>query len=194
MLNWFLQIVFALKYIHERGVLHRDLKTSNMFLSSNGVVKVGDFGVSRVLHGTLESAHTLVGTPYYMSPEVCQNRPYSFRSDMWSLGCILYELCTLTHVFRGSNLLSLLKSITSQPHEPLPKKYSSNLNSLVDKLLEKNPKDRPSCNDLLQTSFMKKVLNKFLHPDSIAELDTMSEEELIEETPTQRLKRNKEEE
>ena len=66
-----------------------------MFLNSNGIIKVGDFGISRILEGTLEAAKTLVGTPYYMSPEICESRPYSYKSDIWSLGCILYELCTL---------------------------------------------------------------------------------------------------
>lgn len=186
-----------MKYIHERGVLHRDIKTSNLFLSSSGVVKVGDFGVSRVLHGTLERAQTVVGTPYYMSPEVCKNEPYSFRSDMWSLGCILYELCTLNRAFSGQNLLSLLDSILKKPHKPLPSNYSKNLNELVNKLLKKDPADRPSCDDLLKTKFMQKVLHKFLHPDSMIELDQQSdffsEDEIIEETPLQRLKRKKEE-
>lgn len=197
MLNWFLQIVFALKYIHERGVLHRDLKTSNLFLSSSGVVKVGDFGVSRVLHGTLERAQTVIGTPYYMSPEVCQNELYSFKSDIWSLGCILYELCTLSYTFKSKNLMGLVNMIVHEPHEPIPSSYSKNLNDLVNQLLMKDPANRPSCDDLLQTTFMQKVLHKFLHPDSINELeqhpDTIYKETEIEETPMQRMKRKKEE-
>jgi NIMA (never in mitosis gene a)-related kinase len=72
-LNWFLQIAFALNYIHKKKILHRDIKTSNIFLNSNGIVKIGDFGISKILEGTLENAETVVGTPYYMSPEVCEN-------------------------------------------------------------------------------------------------------------------------
>ena len=84
-----------MQYIHDLKILHRDLKTSNMFLTSNGTIKIGDFGISKVLEETAQNAETVVGTPYYLSPEICQNKPYSFKSDVWSIGCILYELCTL---------------------------------------------------------------------------------------------------
>lgn len=85
-LNWFIQIAIALEYIHGRKVIHRDIKTSNIFLTGNGTVKLGDFGISRVLENTNEAAMTVVGTPYYMSPEVCESKPYTFKSDVWALG------------------------------------------------------------------------------------------------------------
>ena len=91
-LNWFIQIAISLEYIHGRKVIHRDIKTSNIFLTGNGTVKLGDFGISRVLENTNEAAMTVVGTPYYMSPEVCESKPYTFKSDVWALGCVLYEL------------------------------------------------------------------------------------------------------
>ena len=103
-----------MKYIHDLKILHRDLKTSNIFLTSNGQIKIGDFGISKILQETNENAQTTVGTPYYLSPEICQNKPYSYKSDVWSLGCILYELCTLRHAFNSSNLLGLVYKIVEE--------------------------------------------------------------------------------
>ena len=109
--NWFVQICLSLEYIHGRKVLHRDIKASNIFLTGNNTVKLGDFGISKVLENTGSNAMTVVGTPYYMSPEVCQNHPYTFKSDVWALGCVLYELCTLKHAFSADNLLGLVYKI-----------------------------------------------------------------------------------
>ncbi|MCL4159842.1 UNVERIFIED_CONTAM: hypothetical protein GTU68_035695, partial [Idotea baltica] len=92
-LAWFIMLTMGIQALHSKSVLHRDLKAANIFLTSNKFVKIGDFGISKVLDST--SAKTFVGTPYYLSPEVCSNKKYDFKSDLWSLGCILYELCTL---------------------------------------------------------------------------------------------------
>lgn len=94
-MQWFVQLCMALEYIHRRKILHRDLKTQNVFLTHNNTLKLGDFGISKVLENTNDQALTVQGTPYYMSPEVCQSKPYTYTSDVWALGCILYELCTL---------------------------------------------------------------------------------------------------
>ena len=110
----------ALEYIHRRKILHRDLKTQNVFLTENNTVKLGDFGISKVLENTTDFASSVQGTPYYMSPEVCQSKPYNYTSDVWSLGCILYELCTLKHAFSGENLLGLVFKIVQEKHEPIP--------------------------------------------------------------------------
>jgi NIMA (never in mitosis gene a)-related kinase len=81
-------LLFGVKALHSKNVLHRDLKAANVFLTSNKTLKIGDFGISKVLDNT--SAKTFVGTPYYLSPEVCENRPYNLSSDLWSLGIIVY--------------------------------------------------------------------------------------------------------
>ena len=110
-MQWFVQLCMALEYIHRKKILHRDLKSQNVFLTRNNCVRLGDFGISKVLENTNDVALTVQGTPYYMSPEVCQSKPYSYASDVWSLGCILYELCMLQHAFSGENLLGLVFKI-----------------------------------------------------------------------------------
>jgi len=100
-LNWFTQICLAIKHCHDRKILHRDLKAQNIFLTENDIVKLGDFGIAKVLKNTVEHAVTIVGTPYYLSPEIIQNTPYSFKSDIWSLGVLLYEMCALKPPFNG---------------------------------------------------------------------------------------------
>lgn len=94
--HWMVQICMALEYVHSRKVLHRDIKTQNVFLTGANTIKLGDFGISKVLESTTQVAMTVVGTPYYMSPESCQSEPQTSKSDIWALGVIVYELCTLT--------------------------------------------------------------------------------------------------
>ncbi|CAJ1355747.1 unnamed protein product [Effrenium voratum] len=118
-LEWFVQTCFALKHVHDRKVLHRDLKTQNIFLMSNGHVKLGDFGIARVLEFTKDYARTMVGTPYYLSPEIIkdharypdEDRPYNFTSDVWSMGVVLYEMSTLKHPFDADSLVLLASKI-----------------------------------------------------------------------------------
>ena len=110
--NWFTQICLALKHVHDRKVIHRDLKTQNIFLTNEGKVKLGDFGIAKPLMMTLDKIKTVIGTPYYMSPEICDNHPYSFKADIWSLGVILYEMCALKPPFDSDTLVKLALKIT----------------------------------------------------------------------------------
>uniref|UniRef100_A0A9J8CAM6 non-specific serine/threonine protein kinase n=1 Tax=Cyprinus carpio carpio TaxID=630221 RepID=A0A9J8CAM6_CYPCA len=101
-LDWFVQICLALKHVHDRKILHRDIKSQNIFLTKDGTIQLGDFGIARVLNSTVELARTCIGTPYYLSPEICENKPYNNKSDIWALGCVLYEMCTLKHAVSTS--------------------------------------------------------------------------------------------
>lgn len=93
LLDIFVQICLAVKHLHDRKIVHRDLKSENIFLmASNGIVKVGDLGIAKVLQGTTQFARTKIGTPLTMSPEILMDQPYNQATDLWSLGCILYEL------------------------------------------------------------------------------------------------------
>ena len=100
----FVQICLALKYVHARKVLHRDLKAQNVFLTQAGIVKLGDFGVAKVLESTFAQAKTQIGTPFYLSPEICKGESYERKSDIWSLGVILYEMLAMKVPFQAPNL------------------------------------------------------------------------------------------
>jgi len=93
----------GINYLHSNKILHRDIKTINMFLAKGDVIKIGDLGVAKQLETSLKMASTVVGTPYYLSPELCEEKPYNNKSDIWSLGCVLYELCTQKHPFEANN-------------------------------------------------------------------------------------------
>ena len=100
-LNWFTQICLALKHVHDKKILHRDLKSQNLFLTKRGILKLGDFGIARVLSNTKSKAKTVVGTPYYLSPEISRSESYNFKSDIWSLGVLLYEMAALQPPFNA---------------------------------------------------------------------------------------------
>ncbi|XP_064305800.1 serine/threonine-protein kinase Nek1 isoform X2 [Phalacrocorax carbo] len=168
-LDWFVQICLALKHIHDRKILHRDIKSQNIFLTKDGTIQLGDFGIARVLNSTAELARTCIGTPYYLSPEICQNKPYNNKSDIWALGCVLYEMCTLKHAFEAGNMKNLVLKIISGPFPPISVHYSYDLRNLLSQLFKRNPRNRPSVNSILEKNFIAKRVEKFLTPQLIAE-------------------------
>uniref|UniRef100_A0A8D0B8L2 non-specific serine/threonine protein kinase n=1 Tax=Salvator merianae TaxID=96440 RepID=A0A8D0B8L2_SALMN len=160
-LNWFAQMCLGVKYIHNRRVLHRDIKSTNIFLTQNGKVKLGDFGSALLLTSPMAYACSYIGTPYYMPPEIWENSPYNNKSDIWSLGCILYELCTLKHPFQANSWKQLILKICKGYYNPLPSHYTYELRYLIKQMFKKDPKNRPSASTILRRNCLAKHIRNF---------------------------------
>ncbi|NXY32481.1 NEK11 kinase, partial [Pomatorhinus ruficollis] len=158
-IDWFIQLLLGVNYLHERRILHRDLKAKNIFLKDS-LLKIGDFGVSCLLMGSCDLATTFTGTPYYMSPEVLKHQGYNTKSDIWSLGCILYEMCCLNHAFTGQNFLSVVLKIVEGETPSLPDRYPSKLDAVLCSMLNKNPSLRPAAAEILKSPYIDEQLKK----------------------------------
>lgn len=170
-LDLFVQICLALKHLHDRKIIHRDIKPENVFLMQSNVVKLGDFGVATVLSHTLACAETLTGTPYYTSPEICLGRRYNHKTDIWSLGCVLYELATLAHAFDGRSQRQLFDNIVNASVPPIPASaaVSARFVELVVEMLRKNPRDRPSVNQIIKKPIVMERIQRFLSQRALAD-------------------------
>nr|XP_054408572.1 serine/threonine-protein kinase Nek11 isoform X15 [Pongo abelii] len=160
-IDWFIQLLLGVDYMHERRILHRDLKSKNIFLKNN-LLKIGDFGVSRLLMGSCDLATTLTGTPHYMSPEALKHQGYDTKSDIWSLACILYEMCCMNHAFSGSNFLSIVLKIVEGDTPSLPERYPKELNAIMESMLNKNPSLRPSAIEILKIPYIDEQLQNLM--------------------------------
>lgn len=162
--SYLIQIIEGLKALHDMKTLHRDLKSANVFLMKNGLLKLGDLNVSKVIKNKL--VYTQTGTPYYASPEVWADRPYDYKSDIWSAGCVIYELCCLKPPFRGNSLEQLYQNVTKGNlsiilgvYDPLPSFYSNDLSKVIALLLQKNPVNRPNCDIILSNQIILKRMD-----------------------------------
>ncbi|KAL4433127.1 hypothetical protein ABPG74_010822 [Tetrahymena malaccensis] len=158
--NMFSQICLAVKYLHDNKILHRDLKILNVFICNNGLIKLGDFGVSKQLENKDILTSTHVGTAYYLSPEQCNQHSYNHKVDIWMLGCLLYELCTLDKPFKSDNLLGLIKQITQNDPAPISDHYSATMVQLVQVMMQKEPEMRPDINQIISIQEIQSQFKK----------------------------------
>mmetsp|Transcript_62777 Transcript_62777/g.99174 ORF Transcript_62777/g.99174 Transcript_62777/m.99174 type:complete len:394 (-) Transcript_62777:323-1504(-) len=172
--RWLTQLCLALKYMHELAekegekhppILHRDIKAQNIFLSKRegdkmSCVKLADFGIAKILQSERSLARTQVGTPYYLSPEICQKQPYGEPSDMWSLGCVLYELCALRVPFDAQDIGMLFERILRSPIPRIPSRYSRELGDVSQEMLSRDPKRRPTAAMMLKRPFIRAEIER----------------------------------
>lgn len=175
-MRWFVNLALALHYLHSHGIVHRDVKSSNCFLEGPadteapaGVV-LGDFGIAQVAPAESSSngssvhdpQHVVSGTPQYMAPELLQSgNAHSFRSDVWSLGCVLYEMLSLRHPFEARDVSGLVVKVVRGNFPPLPQRYSHDVCELVVRLLDVNPATRPAIDEVLLTPFVHQHLRRY---------------------------------
>lgn len=153
----FIQAVKGLNELHKLNILHRDLKSANIFLTTKGEVKIGDLNVSKLAKKGL--LYTQTGTPYYASPEVWKDKPYDKMSDIWSLGCILYEMTTLKPPFRAENMEGLYKQVVKGTYDKISSHFSKDLREVIKVMLQVNPQNRISCNKILSFPFLMQKLS-----------------------------------
>ena len=155
----FIQMTKGLKALHDLKILHRDLKSANIFLFSDGSAKIGDLNVSKVVYKGV--GYTQTGTPYYASPEVWKDQPYDSKSDIWSLGCVTFEMLALRPPFRAENMEKLYNKVIRGQYGKISERYSDDIKEIIKFMLKVNPQDRPSCGQILNHELVKKRMDFF---------------------------------
>ena len=167
-INALIQLLLGLSYIHDKKIVHRDIKTKNIFIQNENTLRIGDFGIAKIFNSNKNSKNTnlnkMVGTPLYMAPECFkQNKKYSYKSDIWSLGCCIYEMCNLKHAFEGQFFPAVSIKISEGKRLPLNKIYSKELRNVIDNMLNLNPRNRPTIASLIEKTFLKKYVGEYIN-------------------------------
>ena len=170
----FIQMTKGLKALHDLKILHRDLKSANIFLFSDGSAKIGDLNVSKV--ATKGLGYTQTGTPYYASPEVWRDEPYDSKSDIWSLACVTYEMLTLHPPFRAESMDGLYEKVIKGKYPKINERYSSDISELLNLLFKVDSKQRPSCSDILKNPIVIKRM-EFFKSNSGNDIDLINMDE-----------------
>ena len=163
--SYLAQMCHGLYSLHRVNVLHRDLKPKNIFITEHNAIRLGDLGCAKIMKAGM--ARTQIGTPYYMSPEIWQHHSYNSASDMWAVGCIIFEMCSGRPPFLADDMQGLARKVRYSPSPRISSAYSSDLASLIKRLMSKEPRLRPSAKDILKMDAVR------------------SREHLIPETPAQ---------
>ena len=161
----FIQLLNGLKALHDFKILHRDIKSANVFLFKGGICKLGDLNVSKVARKGL--GYTQTGTPYYASPEVWEEKPYDSKSDVWSLGCVMYEMITLRPPFQAKSMEELYKKVMRGNYPRIPSKYSEDLSDAIKLMIQVEAGARPSCEELLKMPMITKRIEFFNNNNDI---------------------------